>query len=162
MISRKKKTLYYGLLLVMGSILPIAIYAQNAHAYTIFEAEATYRTDYGEGFWAEATLHVTLYIYSGGALSFFYSESHRQSKPWYAIWGGPNNYARLYEESPGVWTAENRRQVWLVWYWAVVIARVHFNENNLNFYYSEFIWQNGHLIIEHAYALYGIIWEFED
>ncbi|GAH89652.1 unnamed protein product, partial [marine sediment metagenome] len=130
------------------------IYAQNAHAYVIEEAEATHLMNYGEGFWAETTLHVTLYIYQGGARSFFYSETHRQSKPWYSTWSITDNFADLYEESSGVWTARNRREVVFFWplpYVATIETCVHFNENNMNFYYSDAEWNNGALVAQHMW-----------
>lgn len=160
MISRKKKTLYFGLLLVMGSILPIAIYAQNGHAYIIEEAEATHLTNYVDGgLWAEVTLHVTVYIYQGGAMSFFYSESHRQGKPWYSIWYGSNNGAGLSEVSSGVWGASNTRQILYPFGVAAVVTSVRFNENNLNFYYSELIYDNGQEVESALNNLIGGLFE---
>jgi len=161
MISRKRKTLYYGLLLVMSSLLPLAIYAQNAHAYQIIKTKATYRMDYWD-LSVEVTLDVQVNIYQGGDMSFFYSKSYSQSKPWYSIWWGVYNYADLYEESPDLWTAKNARQICCFGLYVVAVsAEVHFNENDLNFYYSDFVFENGGLVSEHIWSFYGSYYDFQ-
>ncbi|MFW9969448.1 MAG: hypothetical protein ACFFDF_04550 [Candidatus Odinarchaeota archaeon] len=75
--------------------------------------------------------------------------THRESKPWIAIWYLPHCGVALYEESPGVWTAVNQRKIIVLPFFLVyeMWVFVHFVEETMTFYYSVYAWDNAVAVI---------------
>lgn len=139
-----------SLLFLIGFIAPIS-YAvldpgDGGGGGTSTTESKTYKHDAGLGFWVETTLTVILHTSSGGDKTFYYYMSHRESKPWCSSWYTPHCWAKLYEESPGVWTAENFRKI-IMWlplpFIAYMKVCVHFKESDMTFYYSVKYYDNG-------------------
>lgn len=133
------------LLSMLLGVIPMVL-AMPPPEFTTQTKSATKKYDAGLGFWVETTLTVTVRWYPGGQKSFSYSMSHRESKPWCASWYTPHCWIKLYEESPGMWTAENFRKI-IMWlplpFIAYMKVCVHFKESDMTFYYSVKYFDNG-------------------
>ena len=105
---------------------------------------ATHRASWGD-LWVETTLNVEIRLYSSGRMTFSYSASYRYGTAWYVLFSVATT--SLSYQSPGLKTAKHYRTFAcyfpLIFFWDVVIdCRVHFNENDFTFYYSELVWDN--------------------
>jgi len=112
---------------------------------------ATHRVNWDE-VWVEVTLQVIIYTSWNGEKTFYYSMEHARGIPWYMFWvWGSGEGTSLYEQEPGLWTAKNQRYALFVFFpifGCGLYSKVHFNEAEMQFYYSEAVWDNGALIIE--------------
>ena len=146
------KTRYLLLTIILGSLLPLAVFSTNAQAaYTETQSE-TYSYS-NSGFWVETTLHVTLHMTSVGYY-FTYSMSHREGKPWFAIWWTPHCYTKLYEYD-GNWIAKNFRKVLFFGFiGSYMNVQVWFKESEWKFYYFLEFYYAGNDIFE---SLFGYL-----
>ena len=116
----------------------------GTYMYTLW---ATYKYDMEGGFWVETSLYVFIH-YSPNGISFSYSMSHRESKPWYASWVSGD--VELYQVRSGLWVASNYRTifVWFGFFSAMISVRIYFYEDTMTFSAYIVAYSMGALVFE--------------
>ena len=150
MVEMRKRNLI--LLLSLCTLFSIGVNIPRVNGFVIYTQELSGTHRINEiGVWVEVTLNVRVIYYHTGAKSFSYSMDYARGLPWCWIWiWGSGEGASLQIEG-GMWTADHQRYAWMYIIPFVALgmySKVHFNEAEMQFYYSEKSWGSGEVIIE--------------